>query len=186
MQKSLKAAVFLAFFSFIQQAHSALLVEPVLGYNVSTTLDFENGDKYSGGTGLGIGGRLGYQNLGFQLGLDYLHSSIDLDDNDFSENVTMDEYAAFVGFEFPVFFRVYAGYIFAATGETKNAADTKIEFSKGSGTKIGVGFTGLPFIDINVEYRSGSFGEAEAAGVTDKDDTKYKSVLLALSLPFTL
>ncbi len=175
---------------FSSPADAALLVEPLVGYNVSSKLDFEKGDLYTdgklftGGTGGAFGGRLGYQQLGFQVGLDYLHSTIDMDDDDFDKDIEMNEWAGFVGFEFPIFFRVYAGYIFSATGKTE-MSDVKTDFSKGSGTKLGVGFTGLPFLSLNLEYRSGSFGEYEQDDNTVEDSTKYSSYLLSVSLPLT-
>src|SRR5690606_12288700 len=111
-----------------------------------------SGDSYSGGNGGAYGGRLGYQNLGFQLAIDYLNSTIDMGDDDIKSDLKTSEWAAFVGFEFPILFRVYAGYIFSANGETEDA-NGELDLNKGSGTKVGVGFTGLPFIDINFEYR---------------------------------
>lgn len=170
-------------FGTVSQAQAGLLVEPVLGYNLATKLDIQDGgEKYSGGRGMGWGGRLGYQNLGFQLGLDYLNSSIDMDDRDLKGDVKMTEWAAFVGFEFPVLLRVYAGYIFAANGEGKNAFGQDVDLKSGSGTKFGVGFTTLPWIDINIEYRSGTFDEMKV-GSLKGPEVNYSSVLLSLSLP---
>ena len=145
-------------FLIIKPASAGLLIEPVVGYNVAKFgVDNPSYDEEKA-IGPSFGGRLGYQKLGFQLGLDYLHSSLDVDDNAFKENVTSNEWAGFVGFEFPVLLRVYAGYIFAATGESKLTGNQKLELSEGSGMKLGVGFTGLPFVDINFEYRKGTFG----------------------------
>lgn len=170
---------------FAAPAKASLLLEPVLGFNAGSRLEFEDGKSYSGGGGLGIGGRVGYQNLGFQLGLDYLKSSIDMRDNDIDKNVDMNEWAGFVGFEFPVLLRVYAGYIFSADGQTKSNGN-KVELSEGAGTKLGVGFTVLPFLDINVEYRRGTFDETKIGGVKTGKETDYQSYMLAVSLPFTI
>jgi len=177
-QLTLLLAVILGFSS---QAQSAVLLEPVLGYNLGTKLNIEDGEKYSGGMGPSFGGRVGYQNLGFQLGLDYLNSTIDMKDDDFDKDVKMTEWAAFAGFEFPVLVRVYAGYIFSA-----NAKSGSTKLNDGSGAKFGVGFTGLPFVDINLEYRRGTFTEIKAGGVTADVDTKYETIMLGVSLPFTI
>jgi hypothetical protein len=182
---------FLSFFVFTvlfftNTARADLLIEPVLGYNFNTKLDFEDGENYSGGMGPSFGGRLGYQNLGFQLGLDYLSSTIDVKDDDFDKNLDTSEWAAFVGFKFPVLLRVYAGYIFSATGETEDASENEYEFSKGSGYKAGIGFTGLPFININVEYRAGTFDEIEVNGNEADTSADYQSIMLGLSVPFTI
>ena len=170
-------------------SQAAVLIEPVVGYNFGSKFTIGEGsdtDSYSGGSGPSFGGRLGYQQLGFQLGLDYLKSSIDMDDNDFDKNIDMSEWAAFVGFEFPIMLRVYAGYIFSATGETEATSDIKVEMSKGSGYKAGLGFTGLPFIDINFEYRAGTFDEIEYAGTESDDTADYKSIMLGLSIPIAI
>lgn len=168
---------------FSSQAKADLLVEPVVGFNLGSKFEIENSDSYTGGTGGAFGARLGYQNLGFQLGLDYLNSSINMDDNDFDENVSLSEFAGFVGFEFPILVRVYAGYIFSANGETtKNDATVKV--TEGTGTKFGIGFTGLPFIDINLEFRSGKFGSLESDGTEFNNEVTYQSMMLGLSAPF--
>ena len=116
---------------------------------------------------------------------DYLSSSININDNAFDSNVDTSEWAAFVGYEFPVFLRVYAGYIFSGTGEYKDGSKNKVELSEGFGSKFGVGFTGLPLVDINLEYRMGKFDKFEVAGVEGNTEFKYSSILLALSVPLT-
>lgn len=173
------------FFLSAVPARAGLLIEPVVGFNMGTKLDFQGGESYSGGKGLGYGGRLGFQKLGLQLGVDYLKSSIDMNDDDIKRNVKMDEWAAFIGYEFPVLFRVYAGYIFSAKGESKVALGS-LDLEDGSGTKLGVGFTGIPFLDINLEYRSGTFDNQKTAGVKSSKDVDYNSLLLSLSLPLNL
>ena len=173
----------LAFF-MISPAKAALLIEPVVGFNAATKYDFKDGENYSGGMGLGYGGRLGYQNLGFQLGLDFLKSSIDMDDNDFKKNVDTTDWAAFVGFKFPILLKVYAGYIFSSEGESKNAAG-KVKFQDGTGVKIGIGTTLLPFLDVNLDYRRGTYDKVKAAGLADSE-ADFSAYMLSISLPFTL
>lgn len=174
------------FLFFASTARADLLIEPVVGYNFNAVVDFEGGERYSGGTGPSFGGRLGYQNLGLQLGLDYLNSSLDLDDEDIDKNIDSNEWAAFVGFKFPIFLRVYAGYIFSATAETEDSLGQEYEFSKGSGYKAGIGFTGLPFVNINVEYRSGTFDEIEVDGAEADNSADFQSIMIGLSLPFAI
>lgn len=172
-------------FLVIKPVSAGVLIEPLLGYNLGSKIDFD-GEDYSGGSGRAFGGRLGYQNLGFQLGVDYLNSTIDMDDNDFDDDVKLSEWGGFVGFEFPILLRVYAGYIFSATGETKNGDGVKTEMTDGSGAKFGVGFTGLPFVDINLEYRKGSFSEWEVGNVDGDGEVDYSSYMISISLPFVL
>jgi hypothetical protein len=177
----------LAFFT-IKPVSAGLLLEPVLGYSMVTRFKVDDGDSAKG-SGPSIGGRIGYQNLGLQLGLDYLRSTYNLDDNDYKEDVTASEWAGFVGFEFPILFRVYAGYIFSANGESQydgGSGKQKLTFSEGSGMKFGVGFTGLPFIDINFEYRRGTYGEYKLGSTKETADTDFNAYMISLSLPFVL
>ena len=184
-------------FSFTAKAD--LLIEPVVGYSlglsgeikeVNTNSVSVEGNKFSGGGGgPSFGGRLGYQQLGFQVGLDYLHSSINPGDKAFKSNLDINEWAAFVGFEFPILFRVYAAYIFSADGAGKidaGSAFEKATFKDGSGVKAGLGFTLLPFLDINFEYRRGTFGEWKAGATKIEGDVDYNIYMVGLSLPFTI
>jgi hypothetical protein len=148
----------------LPKASAGLLVEPLIGYNFNYKIDDDKGH------GRAFGGRLGYQNLGLQLGLDYLNSNVDIDGDDLETN----EFAAFVGYQFPILLRVYAGYIFSADGELGS-----LEAKEGSGTKLGVGFTCLPFVAINFEYRSGKFEKINSTSI----DTDFSSFLISLSVP---
>lgn len=176
-------------FLVITPAKAGLLIEPVLGYNFGgfeADTDPKIEEDFSGAA---FGGRIGYQNLGFQLGLDYLKSSLDVDDNDYKSDLSTSEWALFAGFEFPILLRVYAGYIFSANGEVEydtGSGTDDLEFKDGTGMKLGVGFTGLPFVDINFEYRKGTFSEYKVGSVKDDVDTDYSSFMVGVSLPFVL
>lgn len=177
-------------FLIIKPASAGLLIEPVVGYNYGNFDTDSSGVDKEKMSGTSYGGRLGYQNLGFQLGLDYLNSNMNIDDNDYSK-LSSSEWAGFVGFEFPILLRVYAGYIFSANGNTKydaglGAGKQKIKLEGGSGTKLGVGFTMLPFLDINVEYRRVSWDDYKFAGSKIDDKAFYDTVMVGLSLPFVL
>lgn len=175
-------------FLMIRPTEAGVLIEPLVGFNANSKIEVDTagGEKASGGMGLGYGGRLGYQNYGFQLGVDYLNSSIDMDDSEFKKNVDTSEWAAFVGFKFPILVKVYAGYIFSATGETKDQNGGKMDFNDGTGVKVGVGTTLLPFLDINLDFRRGTFSEKKVGGVKTDVDTDYSAYMLSVSLPFNL
>jgi hypothetical protein len=175
----------LAFF-MVKPAQAGLLIEPVLGYSFGKIQTDTQGSTEEKGNGLSYGGRLGYQKLGFQLGLDYLNSTYGMKDEDFTKDLSASEWALFAGFEFPVLARVYAGYIFSANGETAYD-NNKITLSDGTGVKLGVGFTLLPFLDINVEYRKGTYSKFKQAGVGSMNvDTDFNAFMLGVSLPFVL
>ncbi len=155
------------------QSKASLLIEPLIGYNLASKLGDENG-----GSGRAFGGRLGYQNLGLQLGVDYLNSTVEIDDiKDFGVN----DYAAFVGYKFPILLRVYAGYIFSSTGEG-TVGTTKSKAEDGTGQKFGVSFTGLPFVNINFEYRTITYDKIAGSAPTGNGGD-FQSYLLSLSLP---
>jgi hypothetical protein len=176
--------VLLSILGFSSFSQAGLLVEPVVGYTLNNKFESEytTVDGVSG-TGPSIGGRLGYQNMGFQLGVDYLRSALTIDEPGLDDSVSMTEWAGFVGLKLPILLRVYLGYILSANAEGETSAGSKLEFSKGSGVKVGVGFTGLPFININLEYRKGTFDEFKIAGIKSDTEIDYSAVMLGVSLP---
>lgn len=173
----------------VQASHAAILVEPLVGFTVAnkfdsrTTSDITASENYSG-SGLAYGGRLGYQNMGFQLGLDYLHSAVDVDDKDIKSDITTSEWAAFAGFRFPILLRFYAGYIFSGTGEYKTAS-SNVDINGGTGYKVGLGWTLFPFLDLNLEYKKTNYDEIKTGGSKLKADLDNSAYLLSVSLPFT-
>lgn len=170
---------------FPMTSQAGLLVEPVLGYTVGQKLDIGGLKEYDGGRGMSYGGRLGYQNGPIQIGADYLKSSIDMNSSDFDENADITEWAAFVGMEFPILLRGYAGYIFSAEGETE-LNNVSTDLKDGNGFKLGVGLTPLPFLDINLEYRNGTFDKYRQNGVNISQDVDYEAYMLSISLPLDL
>lgn len=176
------------------QTHAGLLIEPVVGYSWGKLNSEATGTDISEDTqglkGASYGGRLGYQNFGFQLGIDYLASSMVYGSDDIK--MTTSEFGGFLGYELPVLFRVYVGYVFSGTGklvsDTAGVDDT--ELKSGSGPKVGIGLTLLPFLDMNIEYRSVTYKTNEDiyAPVTSGVDVdfNYNAVMVGFSLPFVL
>lgn len=192
MKKITQLALLLALvLGYSAQSQAGLLIEPVVGYSFgSSNIDMEvpldttqnTSDKESL-NGTSYGGRLGYQNFGFQLGVDYLASSLEVDGDGFKTS----EFGGFVGFEFPILVRVYAGYVFSGTGTLEgDAGEDDLKFKNGTGPKIGVGFTLLPFLDINLEYRSIKYEELEISAGAANVNADYNAVMLGISLPFVL
>jgi hypothetical protein len=164
-------------------AKADLLIEPVVGFS-SGNFESEINEEEHATSGLSFGGRLGYQNLGFQLGVDYLNSTLSVDNDDWGD-LDVSEWAAFIGYKFPVMLRVYAGYILRSVANTEYQ-DLDMKFENGSGTKIGIGFTGLPFLNINLEMRQGNWDQYILNSNTVKDDTKFSTFMIGVSVPFTL
>lgn len=187
MKKIVQLTLLLSLFlGYSFQSQAALLIEPVLGYSFGkANLEYESAgltdsDKESI-NGVSYGGRLGYQNLGFQLGLDYLASKMSLDGDDFNTG----EWGGFVGFEFPILIRVYAGYIFSGTGDIKTDTND-VKVSGGTGPKFGVGFTMLPFLDLNIEYRSVKYDQEKDISAGTDLNLDYNAIMVGISLPFTI
>lgn len=159
-------------YSAVSQA--GLLIEPVLGYNFSSKTSTEN-KNYNGGDGVGYGGRLGYTTGGFQLGFDYLKSELTMGSNDFERDITEEDLGLFLGYKLPALFKFYGAYIFSSTGDTKiNNLGENLE--NGTGFKLGVGCTIIPFLDVNLDYRKVGFNK----------DIAIDSMFLSVSLPFNL
>lgn len=180
----LVAACFLA-----SQAFSGVLIEPGVGmafsgeYETSGTL---NGNDASGTADMdnnpvGINLRLGYKMIGFWGAFDYsLVSSFGVENSTTDVDITSGFLT--VGFDFPIMLRVWAGY--ALMGD----ADYGVGKYEGiSGTKFGVGYSGLPFISINAEMYALSFDEVTSGGVTITTlEADFNYYLLSVSVPFDL
>lgn len=175
-----KILLTLAFIALPLGAHASLLLEPYAAYNYTSIDDTANTEN---GSGAALGGRIGYSTLGLQAGLDLLSSTSHLG-GAYDNNMTGMQYTAFVGFKFPILLRAYAGYTFMANADTKvDATGDKVKFSDGKGYLLGASFTGLPFIDINFEYRKGTYDKTKIGGVDQGHKADYSTYLVSVSLP---
>lgn len=180
---------------FAANAHADLLLEPYIGYYMGkwkgkgsvAGLEFnESADS----KGMSYGGRLGFQSLGLMLGLDYMAGKWK-DDSDPKNDVTLTDLGAFVGYNLPVLLRVYAVYYPMSSFALENSgASNKVE---GTGMKIGVGFTALPMVSINLEYMAGKYddlkelknGGADIKSTASDYEVTTSSYGLSVSLPLT-
>ena len=62
---------------------------------------------------------------------------------------------------------------------------SKDEYLKGTGTEMGLGFTGIPFLNVNLIYRMNSLTKTniDYSAVGGIPSTKPKELVLAVSLP---
>lgn len=183
-------ALVLAFGLIANVAHASLLVEPHLGFNISGSGD--NGKTGSAKeeydySGAQYGLRVGYQNLGFMAGMDFTRSSYDQDYT--TSGVTTvgeigrNEWGIFAGYNLPILLRAWAAYYFSNT-----AKDSKLNNEmSGSTTELGVGFTGLPFLSLNLMYRMVSYDDyTNSAGAESSIDVTNHEFVLGVSIPLTL
>jgi hypothetical protein len=176
-------------------AFASIFIEPFIGYGFGSNTKINNysyageaitdNGEYSGGTGVGYGGRAGYQLLGIFGGVNYLHRNFNFGNESFSSSTDsmIDELGLIVGYQFPILLKAYFGKNLSASGTFQHRSG-KLEMSDGGGTFFGVGFTGLPFIHINFEYHKGYFGEQDNSGLISGKKTDYNYLFLAVSLPF--
>ena len=177
-------------------AQAGLLLEPYLGYGFGTVEAKQN----SGATAKStltmpvLGGRVGYEGFLVHAAIDYSlplggtskGDSGGAEDADISGGSSL---FAVVGVHIPLF-RFWGGYgiIYDLTLKDDGAETTY----KGTALKAGVGFTGLPFVALNLEYIMGTTDKLKtSSGETSVSDLGYSSVksnlvLLSVSMPFDL
>lgn len=152
------------------QAQAGIYVEPYLAYNILGDTD---GDDT---TGLNIGGRLGYSlPMLVSFGLDYNMGSYTADIAGTDVDTDTTNLGAFVAVDLPILLRGYASYYFSSDLEAGNVT------YDGSGVAVGVGFTMLPFISLNLEYRTMSYDGSGAQADFDAEE-----ILVGVSLPLDL
>ncbi len=167
-------------------ASASLLLEPHLGYNISGTGDQGSTEYDYNGAQYGL--RVGYQNLGVMVGFDYTKSSAELETKTAAattkDDVSRNEFGIFAGYNAPILLRAWAAYYFSNTMEFDR---TGTEY-KGNTKELGVGFTGLPFLSLNLMYRIVNFDEFKTGAVEGNlnPDIDTKEIVLGVSLPFTL
>lgn len=182
------------FLTVSMSANALIHVEPYLGYKLGsgedsvapiTEYDFKTTT---------LGARLGVTTLGFMGGIDYSLASGDWESTTGSTTTKVDSsqkmFGLFAGYEFPILLRAWATYFMDVKQEVKSGANNGDEY-KGNGIGLGVGYTGLPFVSLNLEYRSYSYDERDNAdgskttlsGSSAIDNTEY---ILSVSLPLDL
>jgi hypothetical protein len=168
--KTLKTLLVLVTLTIGLNAKAGLYIDPYFGTMISGEWEGSSTEDLSG-TDMGL--RLGWGLMGLSFGVDYRMINHTIEFNSGNQDVEGNVLAAYVGYEFPIMFRVYGEYIASGSADVGNqTADVT------GGTVIGVGYTGLPFVAINYEMVSTTF-EAN----NSEADNSYS--LLSLSFPFS-
>ncbi len=168
-------ATSLMIISFSWTAQAGFLIEPFIGYGVSG--DYDQGSTYYDLSTTMFGARAGLTMLGFMYGLEYATGSLSVGTSPETSGDSTD-LGAFVGFEFPIMIRVWATYYFQSSMQFDGGS--KIN---GSGTKLGVGYTGLPFVSINFEMLNRTYDEFDSSSVVLSPEVTHSTFLLGISLP---
>ena len=158
-------------------AQASLLLEPYLGYVSGKTEISNTTSKF---TGTELGARVGFSNMGFALGVDYNVGKF-TDDQTPKNDLTVNDLGVFVAYKFPVFIRAYLTYVPSPEVKSKDSGP-ELTYSSGNLTKLGVGFTGFPFININLEYIMATYGKISAGGITADLPSSAKTTAYALSV----
>lgn len=186
-----------AFLLFISTSIQAgILIEPYIGLNFASGEDGQTLKTDYDQSSPFIGSRLGYQTLGFMFGLDYTKGmESDLEIKTTSSTVKQDAdqstLGLFVGYNLPVMLRAWAAYYVTTTIELQSGVNVGDEY-KGSGYGLGVGFTGLPLVSLNLEYRMMTFDELKdnstglKSTLSGTNEIDYNQVMLSVSLPLDI
>jgi hypothetical protein len=174
-------------------AQAGLLIEPYLGYqfgNLKTTDGAMGASPNTGHSdstsGLTLGGRLGLTLPLVFIAADYSTTN----GKSGSDNAILNQLGATAGLSLP-FFRAYLGYSFM--NDLKVQPSTGEVTLSGSALKAGVGFTGLPFLALNLEYIMNTFNKYKGPGVDQSidsagylKDAKMDAVQFSVSVPFDI
>lgn len=159
--------------------HAGVLIEPFAGITIQGNAKPDD-SAYSGQV---MGARLGYTNLGLMLGLDYRQANITVEqttgDIDFSHSI----YNFFIGYQLPVMLRFWYAHTIGGEGSVDSM---NAKYSEPSGSVIGVGFTGLPFLSLNLEVSNFAFGKVDVSGVSADSQLEGQHYLLSVSFPLSL
>jgi len=168
-------------------ARADLLIEPYLGYGftghnnagsvtgVSTVNNSQTGPEF--------GARVGYQSLGFMLGLDYMTGSV-TDNATAKDTITPNDLGVFVGYKFPMLLRVYGEYVPLSDPKVSNSLGT--QKPDGSALKAGAQYTGLPFVAIGLEYYKATYTKDKQSSLPYSPNITSDMISVTLSLPLTL
>lgn len=193
MKKLLLALVCLG---MLPSAFAGFFVEPYVGYGLgdgerqtsagATIAD----EEWSGPL---FGARVGGSTMMLNYGVDYSRR-LEFDHESKTNGVTtknkMDGsyLGAFLGVDFPVLVRAWASYYFDVSMEDQDGTNKGNEVS-GNGYALGVGFTGLPFVSLNLEYRMLDFDEIKdvtTGQTTTPADYTAKELIFSVSVPLDL
>lgn len=176
---------------FASPAWAGLYLEPYVGYEFGTG----KGDivVQSVGTvvvdekdaGAAFGAKVGYSVLGFAFGADYMSARLTGKDQttppDPDSKWKSTDIGLFAQFSLPMLLKFSATY-FLSTKLKED--DTELT---GSGFKLGVGFTMLPLISINLDMINNTYDDSKISGVVvTSTDVTLKTLMLSVSLPLDL
>ncbi|MNJ96665.1 hypothetical protein D3C87_143940 [compost metagenome] len=174
MKKLLAIVALTVGFASVSQA--GWMVEPYLGYEMGKIKDNAEGDQ----TATNLGVRVAYTlPVLVWLGLDGTYGLTGEYKPDAGSSADFNRKSLYgvVGVDLPILLRGWLGY------SLMNEVDTGSPGTlKGSSFKIGLGFTALPFLSLNLEYINDKFDEFD--GNSFSPEAKNEAYMFSVSLPF--
>lgn len=179
----MKKLIILMTLTLSLQGFAGVLVEPYMGYGIT---GFEATDTGSSSAvefavdGQSVGGRLGITMFGFFAALDYEMGSRDFELDSGTSSQTLVEkdvknQGIAIGWDVPILpIRFWGKYIFSSEWEEGPT------LWEGKASAIGVGFTMLPIIDINIEVKKYTLD----SGTGSLGEVTGQEVFIGLSAPF--
>jgi len=165
----------LAIFIGVQSAQAGILIDPYVGAgsHVSAFDAVSSGSSVSDSSNSAsvFGARLGYSFLLLSAGIDYQKMTVD--------DTELTNTSLFVGFDLPILVRAWAEYFLAADGDSD--FNSAYKFKDGYG--VGIGFTGLPFVSLNLEIQNINY-ESELSGAVY--DNATAATIFSVSFPINL
>lgn len=156
-------------------ASAGLLIDPYFGSG-ATTLEYEIGnlDDDDKDSATVFGSRLGASFALFSVGVDY---------QVFSGDDKLTTTSAFVGVDLPILLRFWGEYVFSSTLDSEDFDDAGIDLTLKDGYSLGVGFTGLPLVSLNLELQTINF-DMEVAST--EGDLTIAATVFTVSFPIDL
>lgn len=184
MKKNILAILSIFGLMMTSSVSQALYIEPYVGAIVSGSGDLTalGSTTEFDVSGNGMGLKLGWSLAGLAFGVDYQSTSAKTEvTGATAQDVKVTNIGAFVDFDPPVIpFHVYGTYIMKSTADDDTSTD-----ANGSGLKVGVGFTGLPFVAINLDYTTLKYDESTPAAAAPFEQN-VKVMMASVSLPLNL
>ena len=170
MTNLLKLLSIVSLFLGVQAANAGILVEPYLGtatLAVKITVAGVEGASETGSASIS-GLKLGWGMLGLHAGLDYQMAT--------SDGATAKYTGILASYKFPILVKGYVVKYIKATADDGSDMSDGLNY-----TKFGIGFTGLPFVHLNLEYSSNSYTMSSILGEVKGTST---TIGLVASMPF--
>ncbi|MFZ9000622.1 MAG: hypothetical protein ACO20H_04930 [Bacteriovoracaceae bacterium] len=198
-----KFLLLFSFIIFIPYSHADIFLEPHLSVGVlGDATESGGGNKEYDTSDMNLGLKAGYSIMMFNFGIDYTigQQTWEIEAPQAvagpEEEFDSATWGLFGGVEFPILLRAWVTYYFDASLEDTNNTATfdKGDELSGSGYGLGLGYTLLPLLSINIEYKvftydtykDDSSGEKLNLPSAGTGEFEHSQIYVGISLPITI